>query len=136
MRGPEWFTLKLVYCHLTILIGLHFVVSTNLDKANPKLRKLIRSHVMLGKNRGKMRPTLLRQKKEIQDSSPSSSDMSSMDNNLPEQGLILDPALAEVSHPVFHTRVPPKFGYYATGISLADAVDPNAIEAIIKCRFL
>ncbi|KAF8847826.1 hypothetical protein BDZ45DRAFT_307962 [Acephala macrosclerotiorum] len=33
--------------------GMHFIISTDVKKANPETRKLIRSHVMLGKNRTK-----------------------------------------------------------------------------------
>jgi hypothetical protein len=35
---------------------MHFIVSTDVKKADPETRKLIRSHVMQGKNRAKSRP--------------------------------------------------------------------------------
>lgn len=49
--------------------GMHFVVSTGLEKPSPKLRRLIRSHVMLGKNRGKALPHRRKKPKETQDHS-------------------------------------------------------------------
>ncbi|KAK4158673.1 hypothetical protein QBC43DRAFT_248993 [Cladorrhinum sp. PSN259] len=36
---------------------IHFVVSTGTEKADPELRKFIRSHVMQGKNKGKKLPS-------------------------------------------------------------------------------
>lgn len=47
------------YLGLTIHIGpvtVQFIVSTTLDKTDADTRKLIRSHVMRGKNTGKTRP--------------------------------------------------------------------------------
>lgn len=40
---------------LEMLASLPFIVSTDTRKADPKTRKLIRSHVMQGKNRVKVR---------------------------------------------------------------------------------
>ncbi|KAK6524280.1 hypothetical protein TWF694_005934 [Orbilia ellipsospora] len=37
-------------------VGVHFIVSTDTNKADADTRKFIRSHVMLGKNLGKARP--------------------------------------------------------------------------------
>jgi hypothetical protein len=45
----------LIASHMGLSADLHFIVSTNTQKADPETRKLIRSHVMQGKNRMKSR---------------------------------------------------------------------------------
>lgn len=45
--------------------GMPFVNSTSIDKADPETRKLIRSHCMLGKNRGKILHSRRKPKREI-----------------------------------------------------------------------
>lgn len=46
-------------------IGMPFVNSTSMNKADPVMRKLIRSHCMLGKNRGKILHSRRKPKRDV-----------------------------------------------------------------------
>jgi hypothetical protein len=94
--------------------GLHFVVSTSVEKPNPELRKLIRSHVMMGKNRGKKFPPQKRGSKRMQKGPPTST--------------------IPASHPILPVTTPRKFGSDVSTISFADAVEPATVEVVLKCE--
>ncbi|MCJ1281112.1 hypothetical protein MMC26_000430 [Xylographa opegraphella] len=99
--------------------GLHFVVSTDAKKPNPELRKFIRSHCMLGKNRGKTLPLRKKKPRRTQDASnPSESPASS--------------TTTTVSRHILPVTVPRKFGSDLSTIRFADAVEPAAVEVVLQ----
>ena len=88
--------------------GLRFMVTTDAEKFNPESRKLIRSHVMMGKNLGKTRPPRKRREEEgVFESRP-----------------VLQPP----------TTIPRKFGSDASTICVADAVKPGTVEVVLHCE--
>ena len=102
------------------MAGLHFVVSTDVKKPNPELRKFIRSHCMLGKNRGKTLPLRKKKLKRTQDAStPSESPASS--------------TTTTVFRHILPVTVPRKFGSDLSTIRFADAVEPGAVEVVLQC---
>ena len=111
--------------------GLHFVVSTGVEKPNPELRKFIRSHVMLGKNRGKTLPPRKREPKRVQEVSSPSSDASTASVSGPDGDLVGPSA---TSHPVLPVTVPRKFGSAVSTICFADAVEPGTVEVVLQCE--
>ena len=101
--------------------GLHFVVSTDVKKANPELRKIIRSHCMLGKNRGKTLPHRKKKLERSQDAStPSESPASS--------------TTTTVSRRILPVTVPRKFGSDLSTVRFADSVELGAVEVVLRCR--
>ncbi len=90
---------------VTTAAGLHFVVSTDLEKPNAELRNFIRSHCMLGKNRGRILPPRKRKPKKT----------------------------ATVSHHTLPDIVPRKFGSDLSAIRFADAVEPRVVEVVLQC---
>lgn len=95
-----------------------FIVSTDVQKTDDKTRKLIRSHVMLGKNRGKKRIPKESTVKEAKTSSTKapSSNLSS-DNE-------------------FRASIPPKVGCETSLIKLAADVEPLLVQNVLRCRSL
>lgn len=88
----------------TQLVSLPFVVTTSVEKPDLEVRKLIRSHVMLGKNLGKiMRRRPGKQKQHV------------------DAGQRLG-------------NIPPKVGSDLSTIRLADAVEPYKIDVILRCK--
>jgi hypothetical protein len=97
---------------------LEFVVVNGPAAADVEVRKLIRSHVMLGKNRGKTFPERKKPTKRVQlKSSPETEGSSSADISL------LDVM-----------SVPGKFGAYTSTINFPDGVDPAAVDVVIQCK--
>ncbi|KAH8777930.1 hypothetical protein F5882DRAFT_502748 [Hyaloscypha sp. PMI_1271] len=117
------------------LIGLHFVVSDGLEKPNPELRKLIRSHVMLGKNQGKKLPPRKRKTKVVEKLSSSSSDLSPPPVSHPDEGLTgsaTSSITATHPEPVLSLTIPRKLGSGMSTISFADALEPGTIEVVLQ----
>lgn len=108
--------------------GLHFVVSTRADKFNPQMRKLIRSHVMLGKNRGKTIKRGTRNRgAEVQavDLLPPSPVRSVETSSVtPESESDVTPVLA----------APRKFGSEFSTIQFADHLEPGTIDVVLQCK--
>ncbi|RYP61966.1 hypothetical protein DL770_009667 [Monosporascus sp. CRB-9-2] len=95
-----------------------FVVSTDVRKPDPELRKFIRSHVMMGKNRGKTLRPRKRASKAIRD-----------------PPLICDddpagPPGSSITGP--HSVIPRKVGSDLSTVRFADVVDPCAVEVVLQ----
>ncbi|KAI1390318.1 uncharacterized protein F4822DRAFT_428656 [Hypoxylon trugodes] len=106
--------------------GLPFIVSTSTKKADPELRKFIRSHVMVGKNRGKtLGPRAKRDKKSKEpDTTTEKSDVtSSMDDIYIENRILLSASLR---------AIPKRVGTNTSFIQFADTVEQSAINTIME----
>lgn len=124
------------------LAGLHFVISTGVvEKPDPELRKLIRSHVMLGKNRGKKAPHRKGGPKRVPDVSSACSDALPTSTSGPDGEALVGPS---TSHPTSTSRhpvlpvvvVPSKFGSASSTIQFADAsIEPGAVDIVLQCGF-
>ena len=108
--------------------GLHFVVSSNLEKPDPELRKLIRSHVMQGKNQGRKLPPRKKKLKAGQDLSDPSSDACAGDIH---GSSALSTAIV-LPTPVLTVSIPRSFGSGMSTISFADALEPGTIEVVLQ----
>ncbi|MCJ1431347.1 hypothetical protein MMC27_000698 [Xylographa pallens] len=117
------------------------MVKTGVDKFNPEDRKLIRSHVMKGKNLGKVRPSRrardLNETDSRQDVSVSCSDTASPargrdGSSLPQTST--STTLASDFHPVIEppATVPRKFGSTASAIRFADSIEPAMVEVVLQ----
>jgi hypothetical protein len=96
-----------------------FIVSTGGKKDDPEMRKLIRSHVMLGKNRGKSRPA---KRKE-----PPAWEV------VPAWGASDGPsAMIQVSHSVIPSRVGSDWSF----TQFADTIEPSTIADIVMCKLI
>ena len=115
---------------------LHFVVSNDVEKPNPELRKFIRSHVMQGKNLGKKtRPSRKRGPKRLVDESSSSSDTSSAGTLRPDVDLDRSAVSSTTDpHHVVPVTIPRKFGSFLSTIHFADAVEPGTVEVVLHCE--
>ncbi|MCJ1394402.1 hypothetical protein MMC18_007280, partial [Xylographa bjoerkii] len=123
---------------------LHFMVKTGVDKFNPEDRRLIRSHVMKGKNLGKIRPP--RRRRDLnwadlrQDVSPSLSSFSdTASHNKDRDGSSLPRASSYITpiseyYPIVRSPapIPHKFGSVVSAISFADSVKPATIEIVLQ----
>lgn len=99
-----------------------FVVSTGTKKPDPEMRRLIRSTVMIGKNRGK---TLIPRKKKSIGSSTvvvSNGDNPSTDHECPKASLAT--ATLDI--------IPRKVGSDLSFIRFADTIDESAIGVILQ----
>ncbi|KAK0701121.1 hypothetical protein B0H67DRAFT_595870 [Lasiosphaeris hirsuta] len=92
--------------------GLHFVVSTDIGKPDPNLRKFIRSHA--GQEPGQTHPHRARKRKGVQDASPNSP-------SHPESDASLLPVIALS-----------QFGSAVSGISFPDGVEPREVEVVLR----
>lgn len=99
--------------------GLQFVVSNSVDKPNAEVRKLIRSHCMLKKNKGKTR-------RPSKCETNSSANKSSPEEDLSESST--SPASSSDS------VIPPKVGSDLLTIRYADAVDSYKVEVVFRCK--
>ncbi|KAI0869327.1 hypothetical protein GGS24DRAFT_479079 [Hypoxylon argillaceum] len=117
---------------------LQFMVKTSMNDFHPSDRKLIRSHVMKGKNQGRMRPLGSRRYRELVNArgsiaAPSSSiDESnhtglsrSKSNNslLPSE----DQTSIQASEPI-----PPLIGSPVSPMYLADSVNPAMVKVVLQ----
>ncbi|KAI1773952.1 hypothetical protein F4818DRAFT_420316 [Hypoxylon cercidicola] len=102
--------------------GIPFIVSTGTKKPDPEVRRFIRSHVMIGKNRGK---TLLPRKKKK--AGPSTAVDSNGDNST------LDRECSEASLATATLDIiPQKVGSDLSFIHFADRIDESAIAVILQ----
>ncbi|KAI0884091.1 uncharacterized protein GGS22DRAFT_189221 [Annulohypoxylon maeteangense] len=108
----------------TQVSGMPFVVSTSLDKPDPNLRKFIRKHVMMGKNRGKTRPTKKREKKALE------LDLSEVAD--PTIHLTKPPAASNSSLVVTRLPIPPKVGSELSTVHFADDVDLSTVAVVLR----
>ncbi|KAI1452420.1 hypothetical protein F4805DRAFT_30156 [Annulohypoxylon moriforme] len=106
----------------TQVSGMPFVVSTSLEKPDPNLRKFIRKHVMMGKNRGKTRPTKKREKKVL--------DLSEVAN--PAIHLTKPPAASNVSLIVTRRPIPPRVGSELSTVHFADDVNLSTVAVVLR----
>ena len=113
--------------------GMHFVVSTGTEKPDPELRKLIRSHVMLGKNRGKILPTRKRKPKGSEPTSSSSDPSPPIASDPDEEAEARYFASSTASHSL-PVAVPRALGSGMSTICFADALEPGTIEVVLRCK--
>jgi hypothetical protein len=108
---------------------LHFVVSIGKEKPNPALRKLIRSHVMLGKNRGKTLPPRKKTHKESTDSSSSNLDhsLSSISQSKPS---------ISTNNSYYPAKIPQIFGVNMSTVQFPGDVEPKVVEVVLRCELL
>ncbi|KAI1765462.1 hypothetical protein GGR53DRAFT_261179 [Hypoxylon sp. FL1150] len=112
---------------------LHFIVSTDIEKPNPNLRKFIRSHVMLGKNRGKTRSVEKKRQRATEDVpvvTPHTSTVDTLNPN--EQSISSAVASTTASQPILPLTIPRKFGSDISSMSFPDAVEPRTVEVVLK----
>jgi hypothetical protein len=95
-----------------------FILATGTGKADSDTRKLIRRHVMIGKNRGKKRPPNPEQ----------GSTRSATGVKLGKKRDILPAPLGT------HRDIPRRVGSELSLIQFADAIDPSAVSTILECR--
>jgi hypothetical protein len=124
------------------------MVKTGVEKFDPESRKLIRSHVMMGKNLGRKleKPQSPRKRKRhnrvVQKEVPAFPPRS---NKLSPDGTQVGPSLSSSStttttgsnsHPVLQppATIPRKFGSNASTMCFADAVEPGTVEVVLQCE--
>ncbi|KAI1125894.1 hypothetical protein F5Y10DRAFT_294276 [Nemania abortiva] len=121
---------------------LRFMVKTSMDDFRPADRKLIRSHVMKGKNLGRARPLGSRRYRELTNeranvvSSSSNTDASHHDGNHGSASLS-----QSISGSLPHSEdqigiqapesIPSLFGSPASTMYLADSVNPAVLEVVL-----
>ncbi|KAI3333178.1 hypothetical protein F4824DRAFT_491169 [Ustulina deusta] len=125
------------------MLELHFMVKTSMDEFKPEDRKLIRSHVMKGKNLGRMRALGSRRHlnsadtRESPATSSSSRDASSCDGSNGNASL---PGISSGS-PQHHecrtciqatASIPLGIGSVASTMRLADSAKPEMVEVVIQ----
>ncbi len=113
------------------IMGMHFVVSTGTEKPDPELRKLIRSHVMLGKNRGKILPNRKRKPKGPEPTSSSSDPSAPIASDPDEEAEARYSASCTASHSL-PVAVPRALGSGMSTICFADALEPGTIEVVLR----
>jgi hypothetical protein len=89
-----------------------FVISTSMNKVDPEMRKLIRSHCMLGKNRGRVLHSRRKPKTVFPVSEPVQN--------------LLDLEVA--------SAVPNKLGSELSLLRFADSVEPSMLWEVLKCK--
>lgn len=99
--------------------GLQFVVSNSVDKPNAEVRKLIRSHCMLKKNKGKTRRLSKYETNSSANKSTPGEDSSESSTS---------PASSSDS------VIPSKIGSDLLTIRYADAVDSYKVEVVFRCK--
>ncbi|KAF2668082.1 hypothetical protein BT63DRAFT_457382 [Microthyrium microscopicum] len=112
---------------------LQFLVSTGVEKPNENLRKFIRSHVMLGKNKGKKRPI----GKKTKDTTNHESSSKSEGPRTARSGTLV-PDVVLQQHLIPSTTdsrqltVPAKFGWDLAPITFPDAVEAGTVDIFLK----
>lgn len=100
-----------------------FIVSTGTKKPDPESRKLIRSHVMLGKNRGRTlrpRPNKIIELSGTEDSNEGSSSLGEhVGGSLVEESLSI---------------IPRKVGSDLSFIQFADTIEESTVAVILQCK--
>jgi hypothetical protein len=116
------------------IMGMHFVVSTGTEKPDPELRKLIRSHVMLGKNRGKVLPPRKRKPKGVPEPTSSSSDPSPPSASDPDEDAEARYSASSTAPHSLPVAVPRVLGSGMSTICFADVLEPGTIEVVLQCK--
>ncbi|KAI0550662.1 hypothetical protein F4679DRAFT_583331 [Xylaria curta] len=110
---------------------LCFMVKTSMDGFNPEDRKLIRSHVMKGKNLGRMRPLGNRKHQHPLDKRKNNyNDIS--DNSLSRISSHSPPYSDHKTSVLTPESIPPKVGSVASTMHLADTVKPATFEVVLQ----
>lgn len=105
-----------------------FIVSTDLDKATQDTRKLIRSHVMVGKNRRRPLGTTRKRRKPV--ASTKEPPVATEKRALPACK-----ATASLQESHFQHSIPQKVGSELSLIQFADAVGPLTVAVVMRCKF-
>lgn len=117
---------------IVAMADMPFIVSTGTKKVDPRTRKLIRSHVMIGKNRGKSRY----RQAEADPSTPA--DTSTDDTSAPPAdgaGSSSTSPAAQVPATRLPLDLPRRVGNDMSLIRLADdTTSPAALATILRCR--
>ncbi|KAK0609692.1 hypothetical protein B0T17DRAFT_566229 [Bombardia bombarda] len=106
---------------------LPFIVSTSVGKTDQDTRKLIRSHVMRGKNLGKSRPAKERSRapRYGRDHGPKGED-NSRDKGQPPAALTT----------TFHSRIPPKVGSDYSLQRFVETIEPSVVAEVMQCKYI
>lgn len=116
-------------------LGLCFVVSTSIEKPDPDLRKLIRSQVMQGKNRGKKHSFRTRKSKRRQGLSNSNySEPPTSTPCLDENQSWPSATSTTISYPVLPITIPRKFGSDLSAAQFAGEVESGMVEVVLQCE--
>ena len=115
------------------LSELHFITDTGRGHRSDSDRKVIRSHVMKGKNLGRWRqlgskPSQM-QLKQLEEHHKTSNPDSCVSQASSISGLDL------TESPTRPGYVPRQFGSVASTMSLADSVEPSIFDIVLRCRF-
>ena len=114
---------------------MHFVVSTGIEKPDPELRKLIRSHVMLGKNRGKILTPRKKKLKGAPQPASSSSDPSLPSASDPDQDAENRCSASSIAFHALPVTIPRVLGSGMSTICFADVLEPGTIEVVLQCKY-
>lgn len=95
-----------------------FIVSTTVKKTDAKTRKLIRSHVMLGKNRRKYPHS-----KPHESASETNESTSPEDSTLPFDEMVVAPK----------SVIPTRIGSDLSFVQFADNMEPYMVANVMKC---
>lgn len=91
-------------------VEMNFVVTTGpVEKHDAEVRKMIRTHVMIGKNKGRVLPPRKKKKKNVTSATESS--------------------------PMYPATIPRKFGSDLSATQFAERVTPEAVNTILHCTF-
>ncbi|KAL6689660.1 hypothetical protein J3F84DRAFT_391628 [Trichoderma pleuroticola] len=102
------------------IVEMPFIISDGIGSTEANKRKLIRRHVMLGKNRGKTR------KAKREDHQSTQSDL----------GYNGDDVSTGLSINMRYSHIPPKVGSELSFTQFADSVEPALIKDILKFSFI
>ncbi|KAI0183963.1 hypothetical protein EV127DRAFT_252746 [Xylaria flabelliformis] len=111
---------------------LCFMVKTSMDGFNPEDRKLIRSHVMKGKNLGRMRPLGSRKHQHHSDERENKYDDISDNSSLSRISSRSPPHSEHQTSALALESIPPRVGSVASTMHLADTVKPATIEVVLQ----
>jgi len=98
-----------------------FIFTNGIGKIEPAKRKLIRRHVMMGKNRGKSRSV-----KPLRTAASCNSEASNREDQDETPGLTIK---------MHHFMIPDKVGTDLSFTQFAATVEPVLLHDILKCRF-
>ncbi|KAI0478164.1 hypothetical protein F4859DRAFT_504033 [Xylaria cf. heliscus] len=122
---------------------LRFIVKTDMDEFNSEDRKLIRSHVMKGKNLGRMRPLGSRRYLKLAETQENAALISSSSSTANNDSTNESTRLSQVSssnRPYSENgpsiqglgSIPPRVGSVASMMYLADSVRPATVEVVLQ----
>ncbi|TRX87769.1 hypothetical protein FHL15_011344 [Xylaria flabelliformis] len=111
---------------------LCFMVKTSMDGFKPEDRKLIRSHVMKGKNLGRIRPLGSRRHQHPSDERKKNYDDISDNSSLSRISSRRPPHSEHETSVLALGSIPPRVGSVASTMHLADTVKPATIEVVLQ----